>query len=183
MLDDSMPNANSTPVQQWQQRGNTASGAGIKGDPPVKRAPAKKASSLGNGVLILLALNFGLFFLDHVAHVSWMSQLYLHVGRQFHWWQLVTSAFCHASFHHLSSNMFMLYVFGKTVEEDEGAVAVLISYLLCAIGAHPVTVCILLRPLALLRSLVLLRPLALLRSCVLVLAGVFLQECSCWSIL
>lgn len=46
-----------------------------------------------------------------------VSRLYLyHTGPR--WWQYLTSAFCHGSWQHLSSNAFMLYVFGRIVEEE-----------------------------------------------------------------
>ena len=49
--------------------------------------------------------------------------------------QFLTSAFCHHDFNHLSSNAFMLYVFGRIVEEEEGAPGVWGTYLVCALGA------------------------------------------------
>lgn len=36
-------------------------------------------------------------------------------------WQFVTAAFAHASWEHLSSNIFMLYVFGRIVEVGAAA--------------------------------------------------------------
>ena len=50
-------------------------------------------------------------------------------------WQFVTSAFCHASWEHLSGNLFMVLVFGKSVEEEEGAFGVWASYLVTGAGA------------------------------------------------
>lgn len=44
-------------------------------------------------------------------------------------------AFCHAGWEHLSNNLFLLFVFGRIVEEEEGAAGVWTSYLLSAIGA------------------------------------------------
>ena len=62
-----------------------------------------------------------------------MSALYLHT-RNPQWWQFITAAFCHYSWDHLSSNLFMLYTFGKIVEEEEGAGAVWLTYIVCAVG-------------------------------------------------
>ena len=62
-----------------------------------------------------------------------MSALYLHT-RNPQWWQFITAAFCHYSWDHLSSNLFMLYTFGKIVEEEEGAAAVWLTYIVCALG-------------------------------------------------
>ena len=62
-----------------------------------------------------------------------VSALYLHT-RNPQWWQFITAAFCHYSWDHLSSNLFMLYTFGKIVEEEEGAGAVWLTYIVCALG-------------------------------------------------
>lgn len=43
-------------------------------------------------------------------------------------------SFCHADLAHLSSNLFGLYVFGRSVEDDEGAAAVWLTYITCAVG-------------------------------------------------
>ena len=51
------------------------------------------------------------------------------------WWQFVTSIFCHANWAHLSGNIFFLYIFGKIVEEEEGAFGVWFSYLFTGVGA------------------------------------------------
>ena len=65
-----------------------------------------------DGVFTLLIINFALFLMDHVLHLPYMRMLYLnHVHPQ--WWQFVTSIFCHASWAHLSSNIFFLYIFGR----------------------------------------------------------------------
>ncbi len=88
-----------------------------------------------NGCFSLILLNVVLFALDHVLHVPFVSQsLYLHHAHP-HWWQFLSSAFCHANFDHLSSNLFMLLVFGKTVEQEEGWLGVWASYLFCGAGA------------------------------------------------
>lgn len=49
----------------------------------------------------------------------------------------MTAAFCHYSWDHLSSNLFMLYTFGKIVEEEEGSFAVWLTYVVCALGECP----------------------------------------------
>lgn len=89
---------------------------GQKAPPPARAAalapPVKEP--LGNGVLILLALNFSIFAADKLLHVAWMPNLYFW-GQKASWWQFLTAAFCHANFHHLSSNMFLLWAFGKSV--------------------------------------------------------------------
>lgn len=101
----------------------------------------------------LLLANVVLFVLDHVAHLSWVQGLYLYNARA-RWWQFITAAFCHGSFEHLSGNLFMLYVFGRIVEEEEGVAGVWGTYLICALGA-----------LCIMTQAVLLAFFAVLRSC------------------
>ena len=88
-----------------------------------------------DGVFALLFINFALFVCDHWAHLSFVKGLYLNHVRP-EWWQFATSTFCHASWEHLSSNIFFLYIFGKLVEEEEGAFGVWMSYLVTGIGAN-----------------------------------------------
>ena len=74
------------------------------------------------------------------THLLGAMMLCLHASvlkircRNLMWVQFLTSAFCHHDFNHLSSNAFMLYVFGRIVEEEEGAPGVWGTYLVCALG-------------------------------------------------
>lgn len=102
--------------------------------PPSRAPQALSAASSGNGVFCLLLANVVLFVLDHIAHLSWVPGLYLY-NAHWRWWQFITAAFCHGSFEHLSGNLFMLYVFGRIVEEEEGVAGVWGTYLICALGA------------------------------------------------
>lgn len=47
----------------------------------------------------------------------------------------MTYSFCHSSWSHLSNNLFFLLIFGKLVEEEEGALGVITSYCVCAVGS------------------------------------------------
>lgn len=86
------------------------------------------------GTFTILALNLGLFVADHVLHLPGVTGLYLyHTNPQ--WFQFVTCTFCHASWSHLSNNIFFLYIFGKLVEEDEGVFGVWATYLVTGVGA------------------------------------------------
>lgn len=87
-----------------------------------------------SGTFSLLALNYALFLADHVFHYTPVASLYLHhVG--WHWWQFITCTFCHASWEHLSGNAFLLLIFGKAVEQEEGPLGVWLAYLFCGLGA------------------------------------------------
>lgn len=49
-------------------------------------------------------INLAVFAFDHLLSQGWVQLLYLnHSAPQ--WWQFITSAFCHGSWQHLSSNL------------------------------------------------------------------------------
>lgn len=48
--------------------------------------------------------------------------------------QFVTATFMHANWQHLSGNAFALLVFGRMVEEEEGALGLWLTYLLSGVG-------------------------------------------------
>jgi len=52
------------------------------------------------------------------------------------WWQFVTAAFVHASWDHLFGNAFSLLVFGRMVEEEEGAFGLWATYVVCGIAGN-----------------------------------------------
>jgi len=127
---DFMPNIDADKLMS-KYAGNAAKTALNAAD---KLARATKPQTY-DGVFALLFINFALFVADHWAHLSFVKTLYLnHVHPV--WWQFFTSTFCHASWEHLSSNIFFLYIFGKLIEEEEGAFGVWMSYLVTGIGAN-----------------------------------------------
>jgi len=95
--------------------------------------PIQEKKDTGVGIFWLLVVNFALFALGNWAGQGWVKSLYLN-GANPQWWQFVTCIFCHYSWSHLTQNAFFLYVFGKFVEEEEGAVGVWATYLICGIG-------------------------------------------------
>ena len=101
---------------------------------------ASVSNTTGTGVFILLLLNLIIFVLDHTFHLPQIQRLYLdHIAPR--WWQFITSSFCHGSWAHLSSNTFLLYVFGKIVEEEEGMWGVWFTYIITAVGEHLRVMC------------------------------------------
>lgn len=56
-------------------------------------------------------------------------------GGNFGVWQLVTYMFMHAGFAHIFFNMFALWMFGRTIEQQIGSRNFLLFYLICGIGA------------------------------------------------
>lgn len=87
-----------------------------------------------NGVFILVIINLVIYLLDHPLGLP-LQGLYLnHASPQ--WYQFVTAIFCHANWAHLSGNLFMLYVFGRLVEDEEGLLGVVSSYLITGVAAN-----------------------------------------------
>ncbi|GIL68561.1 hypothetical protein Vafri_21820 [Volvox africanus] len=91
-------------------------------------------STTGNGVFVLMLVCSLLFLADHLLHLPGCSALYLNHARP-QWWQFLTHMFCHGNLAHLSGNLFNLCVFGKMVEETEGSLGVLFTFLVCGLGA------------------------------------------------
>lgn len=97
---------------------------------------------LPSGVKWLLISNIGMFVLAYVAAALGFGrpfkllQLtpYL-VVFQLHVYQLVTYLFLHGGVWHLLVNMFTLWMFGLTLEQDWGTRRFLKYYFLCGIGA------------------------------------------------
>ena len=64
-----------------------------------------------------------------------------HMG--WHWWQLLTACFCHASRQHLSGNIFLLLLFGRSVEDELGWAGLLAAYAFCGVAANLVSLMLL----------------------------------------
>ena len=56
-------------------------------------------------------------------------------AQSFHWWQPVTYMFLHANLSHIFFNMFAVWMFAPTIEEQWGARRFAIYYLVCGLGA------------------------------------------------
>src|SRR5689334_3589054 len=79
-----------------------------------------------NGVFALVIINLVFYAADHLLGLGFMRSLYLPLDGP-HWYQYLTSMFCHGSWMHLSGNLVFLYLFGKLVEEHEGSLGVWVS--------------------------------------------------------
>ncbi|MBW4665416.1 MAG: rhomboid family intramembrane serine protease [Chroococcus sp. CMT-3BRIN-NPC107] len=93
-----------------------------------------KLKSTYNGVFALIIINLVIFIADHLLRLGFIRNLYLNFSSP-SWYQFFTAMFCHANWAHLSGNLFFLYIFGKLVEEEEGVIGVVSSYLICGLGA------------------------------------------------
>lgn len=92
-----------------------------------------------DGVFALVLVNLLFYVADHLLGLAFMKQLYMPLDGP-SWYQYFTSMFCHAGWTHLSGNLFFLYLFGKLIEEKEGTLGVVVSYLLCGLGANLLSV-------------------------------------------
>mgnify|MGYP002856608681 CR=1 FL=1 len=72
---------------------------------------------------------------DNVLRIPLFRSFYLyHSGVR--WWQPVTSLFCHGSRSHLSNNLFLLLLFGRSVEDELGWGGLVFTYLFCGVLAN-----------------------------------------------
>lgn len=86
-------------------------------------------------VYALIMLNLGVFIADKAFRIPFvMRYLYL-FHRRWSWWQPLTTCFCHTDRNHLSSNLFLLLLFGRSVEDDLGWGGLLLSYVFCGVLA------------------------------------------------
>jgi len=106
--------------------------SGWNADGPEKTTPQ-------NGVFALVIINMLFYVADHLLGLRFMQSLYLPLDDA-HWYQYLTSMFCHGSWMHLSGNLVFLYLFGKLVEEQEGSLGVWVSYIVSGLGANVISV-------------------------------------------
>ena len=96
---------------------------------PKSNSPGKNATA----VYALMLCNLVVFLLDKVFRYRLVARnLYLNHYR-WKWWQPLTSCFCHADRQHLSNNLFLLLLFGRSVEDDQGWGGLLLSYIFCGV--------------------------------------------------
>ena len=96
------------------------------------------AYSYFNTVLVIVALNVGIYFLTRLTGLSRMATVYLGLSaagvlRGHFWWQPLTYMFVHGGTSHLFFNMLGLFFFGIPVEKHLGSKEFLLLYLLCGV--------------------------------------------------
>ncbi len=83
-------------------------------------------------------LNFFVFFLESILPFNVINILGLVPESAIYQgmvWQFVTFLFVHGSFMHIFLNMFVLFMFGPTIEIEFGRKKFLIFYLICGVGS------------------------------------------------
>ena len=93
-------------------------------------------------VYLLILASVLSFIGDNIMHLRIFRKFYLY-HRNWSWWQLTTSTFCHGDKSHLSGNVFLLLLFGRSVEDEVGSVGLLFSYIFCGVMANLVSLAIL----------------------------------------
>ncbi|SVB61651.1 uncharacterized protein METZ01_LOCUS214505 [marine metagenome] len=101
--------------------------------------------TLNGGVRFLLIVNVVVFILTELSGQK--SSFFLSFGlvpnmvwSQLKIWQLFTYLFIHGGFFHIFFNMFVLWMFGKDLENQWGTKDFLIYYFVCGMGAGFITV-------------------------------------------
>ncbi len=86
--------------------------------------------SRAKSVYVFILISYLIYLIDH--YLVSLSSLYLNHANVV-WYTVLTSAFCHADFTHLTGNMFFIYFFGLIIEEQVGQKKFILLYILSAI--------------------------------------------------
>lgn len=90
-------------------------------------------------VYALILINIGVFLADKVFHLPFVTRYLYLFHRRWSWWQPLTTCFCHTNRNHLSSNLFLLLVFGRSVEDFFGWGGLILSFVFCGVIASMVS--------------------------------------------
>ena len=110
-----------------------------------KRNFEYKPTALPNGVKILLIINIVVFILMELSgQKSMLFQIFglvpIAVIQDYKIWQTITYLFVHGGFLHMFFNMFVLWMFGKDLEQEWGQNQFILFYFLCGIGSGLITI-------------------------------------------
>ena len=103
-------------------------------NPYFRTPPVVKNLLIANCIMFLAVTLIQPFaeFCEQYMYLWWSRGIF---DPSFHSYQIVTYMFLHAGFGHLFSNMFALWMFGRTLEYELGSKRFLIYYMVCGIGA------------------------------------------------
>ena len=123
---------------------STASSAARRATQPLAAISldTKAVTSKPTAVYALIMTTFITFFVDNILRLPLCKSLYLYHSR-WAWWQPLTAVFCHGSRAHLSGNVFLLLLFGRSVEDDLGWGGLLFAFVWCGVVANLVSLVIL----------------------------------------
>lgn len=109
---------------------------------PVAVGTTTKAAPKPTAVYALILANLLIFFSDKILRLPLPQYLYLYHSQPM-WFQPLTSTLCHASREHLSGNLFLLLLFGRSVEDELGWFGLLAAYAFCGVVASMVSLLLL----------------------------------------
>jgi membrane associated rhomboid family serine protease len=107
-------------------------------DSSIKPSSSRRmiSNNKSTAVYALILISILSFAGDNILHLPiFRKTMYLY-HRNPYWWQLVTSTFCHGDKAHLSGNLFLLLLFGKSVEDELGSTGLIFSYIFCGVVAN-----------------------------------------------
>ena len=98
-----------------------------------------KPTAIPSGVKILLIINIVVFILMELSgQKSMLFQIFglvpIAVIQEYKIWQTITYLFVHGGFLHMFFNMFVLWMFGKDLEQDWGQNQFILFYFLCGMS-------------------------------------------------
>lgn len=97
----------------------------------------RQIPTITKNLLIINVLCFLAYLVLERRGIDLNDLLGLHYmqAQDFHFYQLITYLFMHASFEHIFFNMFALWMFGGMIERTFGEKRYLIYYMVCGLGA------------------------------------------------
>jgi len=100
-----------------------------------KRKPA-------TAVYALILTSFLAFCADNILRLPVMNSFYLYHAHV-KWWQPITSLFMHANRQHLSGNILLLLLFGRSVEDELGWPGLLFAFSFCGVCSNLLSILLL----------------------------------------
>ena len=109
---------------------------------PTIESSSSSSRSKTTAVYALILASVLSFVGDNIMHLPVAQTLYLY-HQNWRWWQPITSTFCHGDMSHLSGNVFLLLLFGRSVEDELGPIGLIFSYIFCGVVANFVSLAVL----------------------------------------
>jgi len=103
-----------------------------------------KKPNKSTAVYVLILISVLSFVADNIMDLPLYRKLpvYLYHSK-WRWWQLFTSTICHVDKSHLSGNVFLLLLFGRSVEDELGPIGLTFSYIFCGVAANIISLTVL----------------------------------------
>jgi membrane associated rhomboid family serine protease len=127
------------PRSNWSSK-LTSTALKLSTDNHLTPAPSSSSSKTrATAVYALMLCNLAVFVMDKVFGWRFVARQLYFFHHRWKWWQPLTTCFCHADRFHLGNNLFLLLLFGRSVEDDQGWGGLLLSYVFCGVFASLVS--------------------------------------------